>query len=149
MAENSFGMQIENIEKCLVMMSSRGLLVMVRNLAEELKSQLSKERMLLIQEQDQDRQAYQKLLADFHALEHKHETVKKENMQLRAMGAPVPAPRSGKPKHERSFSNASSASGPGEVGDDAGSTVSEMPEDGSVSVNLFTTCDMNIITIGI
>lgn len=105
---------------------------MIVILTEELKDKLHKERAMLIQEQDQDRQAYQKLLADFHALEHKHESMERENARLRAMGGPVPAPR-GKVKHERSYSNASSASAQGDGGDDGASATSEMPEDGSVS----------------
>ncbi|KAK7862317.1 hypothetical protein R5R35_014678 [Gryllus longicercus] len=80
--------------------------------AEELlKERLQKEKALLEREQDQDRNAYQKLLADYHLLETRAETAERELAQERRAARRLPA-RSGGASggHQRSLSNASTAS---------------------------------------
>lgn len=70
----------------------------LRGAEENLKTRLELEKDLLLHEQDQDRNAYQKLLKDYHDLEQQNEFLQ-QKLALHV------------PSHSRSLSNASSGSG--------------------------------------
>ena len=80
-----------------------------------LKTRLEEEKLFLIREHDQDRDAYQKLLADYNALEQRHEVLEKEINRLQRGGGNVAGAKKG---HQRSLSNASTASATSELPDD-------------------------------
>ncbi|PSN35591.1 Unconventional myosin-Va [Blattella germanica] len=86
--------------------------------AEEiLKSRLEEEKRFLIREHDQDRDAYQKLLADYNSLEQRHEAMEKQISRLQRGGVNASGAKKG---HHRSLSNASTASA---------TSTSELPDD--------------------
>jgi myosin-5 len=69
-----------------------------RGAEEHLKSRLEREKDLLLMDQDQDRDAYQRLLKEYHELEQRSELLE-QKLALH------------EPGHSRSLSNASSGSG--------------------------------------
>ncbi|PNF43034.1 hypothetical protein B7P43_G08783 [Cryptotermes secundus] len=84
--------------------------------AEEiLKARLEEEKLFLIREHDQDRDAYQKLLADYNSLEQHNEMLEMEVSRLQRGGANASG---AKKEHQRSLSNASTASATSELPDD-------------------------------
>nr|CAD7262897.1 unnamed protein product [Timema shepardi] len=84
---------------------------------ENLKVRLEQEKSFLINEQDQDRDAYQKLLAEYNVLEQRCEALDEELAQRGGAGV--------KKSHNRSHSNTSSIS----AQEDTLSATSEPPED--------------------
>jgi hypothetical protein len=86
--------------------------------AEIMKTRLEEEKLFLIREHDQDRDAYQKLLTDYNSLEQRNEMLEMEISRLQKGGANVSGAKKG---HQRSLSNASTAS-----------ATSELPEDVSL-----------------
>ncbi|KAJ9582514.1 hypothetical protein L9F63_003128, partial [Diploptera punctata] len=82
---------------------------------EVLKARLEEEKLFLIREHDQDRDAYQKLLADYNSLEQRHEVLEKEIGRLQKSGVNASGAKKG---HQRSLSNASTASATSEFPDD-------------------------------
>ncbi|XP_063217828.1 unconventional myosin-Va isoform X2 [Bacillus rossius redtenbacheri] len=89
---------------------------------ETMKARLEQEKLFLISEQDQDRDAYQKLLAEFHGLEQRCEEMAGELARYQRGGADAAGARRG---HQRSLSDTSTLS----AQDDAASATSELPED--------------------
>jgi hypothetical protein len=85
------------------------------HLAEVMKARLEEEKLFLIREHDQDRDAYQKLLADYNSLEQRSEVLEKEISRLQRGGANSFGAKKG---HQRSLSNASTASATSELPDD-------------------------------
>lgn len=75
---------------------------------EHLKSRLEREKDLLLLDQDQDRGAYQRLLAEYHELEQRAEML--EQKLAVALG-----PVGGGGRHSRSLSNASSSGSAGPI----------------------------------
>lgn len=88
----------------------------LRGAEENLKNRLEKEKDLLMLEQDHERNAYQKLLKDFHDLEQQNEFLQ-QKLALHVPG------------HSRSLSNASSGSGH--------ITSTDLPPDDQNIVNIF------------
>jgi hypothetical protein len=82
---------------------------------EVLKARLEEEKLFLIREHDQDRDAYQKLLADYNSLEQRSEVLEKEIGRLQRGGANAPGAKKG---HQRNLSDASTASATSELPDD-------------------------------
>ncbi|XP_021923468.1 unconventional myosin-Va [Zootermopsis nevadensis] len=80
-----------------------------------MKTRLEEEKLFLIREHDQDRDAYQKLLTDYNALEQRSEMLEKEIGRLQRGGANASG---GKKGHERNLSDASTASVTSELPDD-------------------------------
>jgi hypothetical protein len=80
-----------------------------------MKARLEEEKLFLIREHDQDRDAYQKLLADYNALEQRNEMLEKEISRLQRGGTNASGAKKG---HERNLSNASTASATSELPDD-------------------------------
>ncbi|XP_067003336.2 unconventional myosin-Va [Anabrus simplex] len=83
------------------------------------EARFAEEKTLLIREQDQNLEVYQKLLADYNELEQQKESLEQELIKLRS------GSRNNKGGHQRSFSNASTIS----TLDDAVSAISDPPED--------------------
>jgi hypothetical protein len=82
---------------------------------EVMKVRLKEEKLFLIREHDQDRDAYQKLLTDYNALEQRSEMLEKEILRLQRSGANASGAKKG---HERNLSDASTASVTSELPDD-------------------------------
>nr|CAD7595944.1 unnamed protein product [Timema genevievae] len=93
---------------------------------ENLKVRLEQEKSFLINEQDQDRDAYQKLLAEYNILEQRCEVLDEELSHYQRGGAGI------KKSHNRSHSNTSSIS----AQEDTLSATSEPPEDVSTFLTL-------------
>ncbi|XP_046984873.1 unconventional myosin-Va [Schistocerca americana] len=85
---------------------------------ENLRARVEQEKLMLIREHDQDRDAYQKLLAEYNLLEQRNESLENELSRLQWSG-------SSKSNHQRSFSDASTVS----AQDTTASDVSELGED--------------------
>jgi hypothetical protein len=88
---------------------------MFTTLTEVMKTRLEEEKLFLIREHDQDRNAYQKLLTDYNTLEQRSEMLEKEISRLQRGGANASGAKKG---HERNLSNASTASATSELPDD-------------------------------
>jgi predicted nucleic acid-binding Zn-ribbon protein len=80
-----------------------------------MKARLEEEKLFLISEHDQDRDAYQKLLADYNSLEQRSEMLETEINRLQRSGTNASGAKKG---HQRSLSNASTASATSEFPDD-------------------------------
>lgn len=81
---------------------------------ENLKVRLEQEKMLIMNEQDSDRHAYQKLLQEYHSLEQHCENLEKELRNQNSVGL-----------HTRNISDVSSISGV----DETAASTADMPED--------------------
>jgi len=84
---------------------------------EVLKARLEEEKLFLISEHDQDRDAYQKLLADYNSLEQRGEALEKEIVRLQRGGTSASGAKKG---HQRNLSDASTASAASELPDEVG-----------------------------
>lgn len=69
----------------------------------------------MISEHDQDRDAYQKLLADYNSLEQRNEALEKEIGRLQRVGTNASGAKKG---HQRNLSDASTASATSELPDE-------------------------------
>jgi hypothetical protein len=88
---------------------------MLASFTEVLKARLEEEKSFLIREHDQDRDAYQKLLADYNSLEQRNEVLEKEIGRLQRGGTNASGAKKG---HQRNLSDASTASATSELPDD-------------------------------
>jgi len=82
---------------------------------EVLKARLEEEKLFLISEHDQDRDAYQKLLTDYNSLEQRNEALEKEIGRLQRVGTNASGAKKG---HQRNLSDASTASATSELPDE-------------------------------
>jgi hypothetical protein len=82
---------------------------------EALKARLEEEKLFLISEHDQDRDAYQKLLADYNSLEQRSEALEKEIGRLQRIGTNASGAKKG---HQRNLSDASTVSATSELPDE-------------------------------
>ena len=82
---------------------------------EVLKARLEEEKSFLISEHDQDRDAYQKLLADYNSLEQRSEALEKEISRLQRVGTNASGAKKG---HQRNLSDVSTASATSELPDE-------------------------------
>jgi hypothetical protein len=83
--------------------------------AEVLKARLDEQKIFLISEHNQDRDAYQKLLADYNSLEQHTEALEAEIARLQRIGTNVSVANKG---HQRNLSDASTAIATSELTDE-------------------------------
>jgi predicted nucleic acid-binding Zn-ribbon protein len=82
---------------------------------EVLKARIKQEKQFLMTEHDQDRDAYQKLLADYNSLEQRSESLEAEIARLQRVGTTASGAKKG---HQRNLSDASTASATSELPDE-------------------------------